>query len=765
MNVNDPSRISVYSPRTTLIPQRLFNFVAQITQCHGKSRESILELAKYNDGMDAEDYAHPRYIASLLRVGDLLDIDDGRFCPTLLHNIGDVPQSSLDHQAKHASIRHLFINSEVIEIRAECEEYGAYHAQQGWFNYIQEEFDYQKRVWNEIVPDNTYRALPTIGMLSCDIKDYIAINGKVPKLTLDPNRVYSYITGSQIYSEKYPFVRELIQNSIDATIYKVWDDLSFDINVSENDNDYLREEFNRRLEAYDINISFEERDEAGNKRSYFSVQDFGTGMTLKDIEKILVVGSESTDFRRTLNQTMPEWAKPSGYFGIGLQTVFNLCKKVIIKTKAFENPCFEIVVKNDCLIDFYDIAIKNVDDSRFQGTIITAIFDEADFPSNNIGGVSYKVLRQGFDPLNYSSANLFRANLIHTLTEDFEHSKINLKFEGKEFVSEISKARRSHPKSNGLNITDYELGMDIDLTIDVEINKYIGITYKYKGVEFDLPKPVYGLTGEIDIFKNNAGYWLTIDRKKGRTDREDELFEIHKKIIDKHSNYLRDNTIDKKQADFLIYAYTGNSISDDWKDFEIEGIPVSGFISGEKELLCANTRYSYFNDDEIISIDSLQINLLAEIALRQNVSLEITLESEKRKGKSKENDSYFYKIKFINNNLSRFNCDVNVLKHGMISERSFSWGRLCVPCYSEDFYDISMLKTELPNNIIYSSPLNKWSKKFILSPKLAPGKKDIDVDNDLNMVLDFYETNSLLQIDKGAFKEKYRMIWEALDMI
>jgi hypothetical protein len=98
--------------------------VAQIVQCHGRNPDAILELAKYNDGMDAEDYAHPRYIAALLRIGDLLDIDDGRFCPTLLANIGNVPVSSKNHQEKHASIKHLLINSEVIEIKLSANNMG-----------------------------------------------------------------------------------------------------------------------------------------------------------------------------------------------------------------------------------------------------------------------------------------------------------------------------------------------------------------------------------------------------------------------------------------------------------------------------------------------------------------------------------------------------------------------------------------------------------------------------------------------------------------
>ena len=585
--VKEPSKINVFSPRTSLIPQRLFNFVAQIVQCHGRNPDAILELAKYNDGMDAEDYAHPRYIAALLRIGDLLDIDDGRFCPTLLANIGNVPVSSKNHQEKHASIKHLFINSEVIEIKAECEQYGAYHAQQGWFNYIQNEFDYQKRVWNEIVPDSDFRALPTIGILECRIKDYIAIDGKVPKITLNPKRVYEYITGSQIYSEKYPFVRELLQNSIDATYYKVWDELISNSSLS-HDDVKDREFFINELEKYKIELLIEEYDsEEGVKFNSFIIKDFALGMDINDIRKILVVGSESVELIKKLNRTMPDWAKPSGYFGIGLQTVFKLCDEVVIKTRKKENPCYEIKVINNADNEFFDISIKELDDRRFEGTEIKSIFK-----SKNENFINYRGRRiENYeDPLLLEQKNDFYQNVMQMLTSDFKKSHIPL------IINKTKLERRVDVENKEGNVfmSDYSLGADFSIKINMEDYIFANLSFKYKGVEFDTSFNVKCLVGELDIFKNSAGYWLTIDRKKGRTDRHKEIEEIITYILENHSSNLRENTKDDKLSDFYLYSVTGKSINYEWKQYEINGIKLEQYISGENDLFVYEHKYGFY---------------------------------------------------------------------------------------------------------------------------------------------------------------------------
>lgn len=760
LNVNEPLRVNIYSPRTSLIPQRLFNFVSQIVQCHGKEPQEILSLAKYNDGMDAEDYAHPRYVAALLRIGDLLDIDDGRFCPTLLANIGSVPKSSLDHQEKHASIKHLLINNDVIEIRAECEQYGAYQAQQSWFDYIQKEFDYQKRVWNEIVPENDYRALPTIGFLSCIIRGYVAIDGEIPKITLNSERVYEYITGSQIYSERYPFVREVIQNSIDATIYKLWSDLIDSEDIINLSEIYKRNIFNEKLSNYTIEIKCSEvQNGHGSLQDCFYVKDSGTGMSLDDIKKILIVGSESVTERKNINRNVPDWGKPSGYFGIGLQTVFKLCDKVIIKTKKTDNPCFIIEVINNNGKGF-DILINETVDRKFEGTELTALFERKELNSHNYSDIHQDILKDFFDPLLLNDNSIFQHSLLHTLKVDFDSTPIQLKFNGVK-LEKKDLSGHDNKRSNNLKISDFELGVDCNLHVHVEQNQYSIIEYKYKGVEFDTPRPVMGLSGYIDIFKNNAGYWLTIDRKKGRSDKEEEIFSILESISVKHHDYLRKNTIDEVQADYFIYAKVGVSEFNSWKSFLINKHKVSEFFYDGLDLLAIGGRYSYHETNELININSLPFSLLSEIAKREKLSVYV----KQTDTNSDLTRIIGYTFSFKDDGLSNFECEPYLIKRELRDRYDDGIVRKYIPCYKDYYSNISLSGDMLPGFISPSGPLVKWSDKYVFTPNVSFEDAHFNFEYELDAVYQFYAKKGILVLPEVEFKERYKELWLELSLV
>ncbi|MBK4270884.1 hypothetical protein JJP46_24565, partial [Enterobacter hormaechei] len=91
-------------------------------------------------------------------------------------------------------------------------------------------------------------------------------------------------------------------------------------------------------------------------------------------------------------------------------------------------------------------------------------------------------------------------------------------------------------KEGNVFMSDYSLGADFSIKINMEDYIFANLTFKYKGVEFDTSFNVKCLVGELDIFKNSAGYWLTIDRKKGRTDRHKEIEEIITYILENHSS-------------------------------------------------------------------------------------------------------------------------------------------------------------------------------------------------------------------------------------
>lgn len=60
-----------------LVKNRLLQVLGDICACHTANDEQVLELPHETNGFGS-DYAHPRFAAMLLRLGDLLDVDNGR---------------------------------------------------------------------------------------------------------------------------------------------------------------------------------------------------------------------------------------------------------------------------------------------------------------------------------------------------------------------------------------------------------------------------------------------------------------------------------------------------------------------------------------------------------------------------------------------------------------------------------------------------------------------------------------------------------------
>ena len=126
----NPESIGIKSPATGLINSRIFLLLADIIEVHGKLFDCVMDISFENDGLDVFDTAHPRFIACLLRIGDLLDLDDGRHCPTLLKTIGNLPPLSQAHLEKHRSIISKNVNEQYIEIISKCESFEAFEVQQ-----------------------------------------------------------------------------------------------------------------------------------------------------------------------------------------------------------------------------------------------------------------------------------------------------------------------------------------------------------------------------------------------------------------------------------------------------------------------------------------------------------------------------------------------------------------------------------------------------------------------------------------------------------
>ena len=325
-----------------LLPDRMYKILGNIAKAHGEKFSDVLKLPKKENGLGNE-LGHPIFIASLLRIGDLLDIDNNRFSKMLIKNIESIlPVDSSWHIDKHKSIEHFWIDEEKIEITAKInsgkKNYDIADITGNWFSYIEEEYNNLLHNWKRIIPKNFNKTLPTLGELKIEMVDYEYITSKKkPKFSLDINNTLSLLMGTSIYDKKEKAFQEIIQNSIDAIYLRVFE---------ENKNQY---NFNKKLKLEEIidlfkdkkilveinkNTNKSENDDIYNYWN-ISIKDKGLGIDKEHIKYIIEAGSSyKDDKKKKIIDSMPSWLKPSGNFGIGFQSIFMLTDCVKLRSKS-----------------------------------------------------------------------------------------------------------------------------------------------------------------------------------------------------------------------------------------------------------------------------------------------------------------------------------------------------------------------------------------------------------------------------------------------
>jgi hypothetical protein len=333
--------IGLTSPRTELIPKRLFDLLGEICKVHGKGYDALMSLPHIASGM-GRDLIHPRFIACMLRLGDLLDLDNNRFCPVMLKVVGEIPATSHAHVEKHHAVKHFRVDSERIEVTAICSSYEGYVATEAWFDYLRQEVAWQMAHWADIVPNKDFGLLPTIGKIETELRDYELIDSKNrPRFKLDEQKVFALLQGAGIYDSAKDILRELIQNAIDATLLLIWlrhgkgeaDDLPNEQQIDINDSPFSPH-VKKIFTEYPLQIDLtKEKVANGEIITAISIKDFGIGISREDLAIMAQVGgSYQKSWKQEIVNRMPKWMRPSGAFGIGLQSAFLLTNQLIYNT-------------------------------------------------------------------------------------------------------------------------------------------------------------------------------------------------------------------------------------------------------------------------------------------------------------------------------------------------------------------------------------------------------------------------------------------------
>lgn len=350
--LEDYKNLGINTPRTELLPTRLFRYLGNICVGHGMNFDKMMEvLPRCQTGLGTED-CHPLFVACLLRLGDLFDLDDNRFCPVMAKHVSNMPSVSKHHHDKHLSLREFQLDKRTVKLVAECPNEMSYVETQNWFGWIREEFQNQMSQWNLIVPSLKFGSLPTIEQLDVRMQgNRILLSKKPMKFTIDEHNAMEILQGANLYKNELSIFRELIQNSIDATMIKIYLlelKNKDDINVVLPTDSRMKKLF----EENKIVISIYKKERLNDKEIWsIKIQDKGTGISIDDLSYMQKMAGSSKNFQKIkIIQEMPKWMRPSGEFGIGLHSTFLLTKNlpskyqvVNYKTKSiFTNECHEI---------------------------------------------------------------------------------------------------------------------------------------------------------------------------------------------------------------------------------------------------------------------------------------------------------------------------------------------------------------------------------------------------------------------------------------
>ena len=629
---SDPSVIEMFSEI-----KRLITVIAEICRLHCAKFEEVMKFSEVENGVNGiEDYCHPRFVACMLRMGDLLDFDSSRVSKfSLDHLSSSIPSDSKIHNEKNYCITHALITPEKVDVYAECKEVEVAFEIDKWFTMIREEMSNQRNAWHDIASSTGIKGFPMCGTLETILLDHEKIDNKLkPKFEVDDEKAIKILQGSGLYNNKFDCIREILQNAVDATYLRIY---------LEKKNEFAKKELKEGFEAflnickqteYQIEVRCKKREienktekiEGKNKDEkkkyvwHFEIQDHGIGLQKSDLKYLMKIGSgKNNKDKFDIIKKMPEYAKPSGIFGIGFQSIFLIAEKVNIKSRyAFSDEVIDVDVGTPLKGGFALLKTKK-DPFADKGTIIS--FDVMENILNDESYLRYdsylkydsyyNCFKESYDFLRNKKCDLEIARILNAVYKVIESSYLKICCYG-DGVKDIEEKKEKRKYKSIYEDKEENLIVEISLNDENSLLKFgdgfivnegINVLYRNEAVnDHNLSRCINFLGLNINILSGNSDDILSVSRNALKTEYTNKIKEPIKKMIIQWLNEYWDkfNNDDKKTAALFIEYYGKEGEYEEkrklWKKNKIDDIAFGKKLKYDSITITMNY-YSPENED------------------------------------------------------------------------------------------------------------------------------------------------------------------------
>lgn len=316
----------------------LLRTISDVCASHGLKHHELEDRDRFPDVRDIRDEpVNVRLTAILLRLGDLLDISSDRACPLLLNAASPLPADSFAHWSQYQRITHRVTSPDRIEITAECAAQSEHRLLQDWCQWIVDELKEARTLvakahrhakW--VPPQASLDGEnPTINIRPKPDATYFFSDWT---FKLDEDEVYQRFV-YDLYDSPTAYLRELIQNALDANRCRMFDDLRRDGLEAPEYPTAVDKEYRER---YPVKVTLDERRSLNElsgeeeRKQILTVEDCGIGMDQDIVARyFLQIGRSyyvTPEFQRSYGFV------PTSRFGVGFLSVFAVSDKVIVET-------------------------------------------------------------------------------------------------------------------------------------------------------------------------------------------------------------------------------------------------------------------------------------------------------------------------------------------------------------------------------------------------------------------------------------------------